>query len=113
MTVAGAISAAASAAAGAVSLVNLGKELEGLIAGGQLKATDPLPAPHATLMAEAYGKMVPPFPRRVAAVCGIDCHPGDFLCNNFCNQAPEKGKMPDYPPLFSPVMEMSGAEYTG
>lgn len=31
-------------------------------------------------------------PRRVL-VCGVDCHPGDANCNNYCNRAPQKGPM--------------------
>lgn len=31
-------------------------------------------------------------------VCGIDCHPGDAVCNNYCNEAPQKGRMSDTPP---------------
>ena len=36
-------------------------------------------------------------PRRVL-VCGVDCHPGDANCNNYCNRAPQKGPMAAYPP---------------
>ena len=31
------------------------------------------------------------------AVCGRNCRPGDALCNNYCNKAPEKGPMADHP----------------
>lgn len=28
-------------------------------------------------------------------VCGVDCHPGDSVCNNYCNQAPQNGQNED------------------
>lgn len=31
-------------------------------------------------------------------VCGVDCHPGDSVCNNYCNMAPQKGPMAKEPP---------------
>jgi hypothetical protein len=31
-------------------------------------------------------------------VCGADCHPGDSVCNNYCNLAPQKGPMAAAPP---------------
>ncbi len=31
-------------------------------------------------------------------VCGVDCYPGDGVCNNYCNLAPQKGPMADAPP---------------
>lgn len=31
-------------------------------------------------------------------VCGVDCHPGDSVCNNYCNEAPQKGPMAKEPP---------------
>lgn len=31
-------------------------------------------------------------------VCGVDCHPGDTVCNNYCNKAPQKGPMAAAPP---------------
>jgi hypothetical protein len=36
-------------------------------------------------------------PHRVM-VCGVDCHPGDSVCNNYCNKAPQKGPMAKEPP---------------
>lgn len=33
-----------------------------------------------------------------AIVCGVDCQPGDAVCNNYCNLAPHKGPMAKYPP---------------
>jgi hypothetical protein len=38
-----------------------------------------------------------PMPHRVM-VCGVDCHPGDAVCNNYCNSAPQKGRMAAAPP---------------
>ena len=38
-----------------------------------------------------------PQPHRVM-VCGVDCHPGDSVCNNYCNSAPQKGPMASEPP---------------
>lgn len=35
---------------------------------------------------------------RMVMVCGVDCHPGDAVCNNYCNEAPQKGPMADRPP---------------
>lgn len=32
------------------------------------------------------------------SVCGRDCNPGDDVCNNYCNLAPEKGPMVNVPP---------------
>lgn len=32
------------------------------------------------------------------AVCGQDCRPGSDRCNNYCNQAPDKGAMAQRPP---------------
>jgi hypothetical protein len=37
-------------------------------------------------------------PLRRVLVCGVDCHPGDANCNNYCNRAPQKGPMAAYPP---------------
>lgn len=31
-------------------------------------------------------------------VCGADCQPGDSVCNNYCNLAPQKGPMASKPP---------------
>jgi hypothetical protein len=31
-------------------------------------------------------------------VCGVDCRAGDAVCNNYCNEAPQKGPMADRPP---------------
>lgn len=31
-------------------------------------------------------------------VCGVDCNPGDGICNNYCNMAPQKGPMQSTPP---------------
>lgn len=39
----------------------------------------------------------PAAPEKTVAVCGIDCHPGDDVCNNYCNMAPEKGPMQRMP----------------
>lgn len=36
-------------------------------------------------------------PKR-SMICGVDCHPGDAVCNNYCNLAPQKGPMQDHPP---------------
>lgn len=36
-------------------------------------------------------------PHRVM-VCGADCYPGDAICNNYCNMAPQKGPMASAPP---------------
>ena len=38
-------------------------------------------------------------PAPAVAVCGVDCHPGDALCNNYCNLAPQKGAMAPLPPM--------------
>lgn len=35
------------------------------------------------------------------AVCGQDCTPGSARCNNYCNQAPEKGVMAAAPPTMA------------
>lgn len=35
---------------------------------------------------------------RLAMICGVDCHPGDSVCNNYCNLAPQKGPMADASP---------------
>lgn len=37
-------------------------------------------------------------PARYVLICGVDCHPGDANCNNYCNLAPQKGPMAAYPP---------------
>jgi len=34
----------------------------------------------------------------VVMVCGVHCHPGDSVCNNYCNSAPQKGPMAATPP---------------
>lgn len=35
------------------------------------------------------------------AICGQNCRPGDALCNNYCNRAPDKGPMADMPPTMT------------
>ena len=47
-------------------------------------------------VAELEAQIKPP--KRVVAVCGVDCNPGDALCNNYCNMAPQKGPMAPHPP---------------
>lgn len=37
--------------------------------------------------------------QHLAMICGVDCHPGDAVCNNYCNQSPQKGPMASKPPL--------------
>jgi hypothetical protein len=35
---------------------------------------------------------------KLAMICGVDCIPGDAVCNNYCNAAPQKGPIADAPP---------------
>jgi hypothetical protein len=42
-------------------------------------------------------------PRIGAAVCGVDCHPGDALCNNYCRDS--RVKLP--PPIALPVASVT------
>ena len=42
--------------------------------------------------------LIPPKPKQLVMICGVDCHPGDAICNNYCNMAPQKGPMADMPP---------------
>lgn len=42
--------------------------------------------------------LIPPKPKRLVMICGVDCRPGDATCNNYCNLAPQKGPMQPYPP---------------
>jgi len=39
-----------------------------------------------------------PTQKHMRMVCGVDCHPGDANCNNYCNMAPQKGPMADKAP---------------
>jgi hypothetical protein len=41
--------------------------------------------------------LIPPKPKHLVMICGVDCHPGDANCNNYCNLAPQKGPMADAP----------------
>ena len=43
----------------------------------------------------------------MSKTCGVTCFPGDDECNNYCNKAPQKGKMQDYPKLFAVPVEAS------
>jgi hypothetical protein len=42
--------------------------------------------------------LVPPKTKHLVMICGVDCHPHDDICNNYCNMAPEKGPMAKSPP---------------
>ena len=37
-------------------------------------------------------------PPHIVMVCGVDCHPSDAVCNNYCNLAPRLGPMAPRPP---------------
>ena len=45
-------------------------------------------------------------------VCGHDCHPGKFGCNNYCNRAPEIGPMADRPADCTHTREGAQASFT-
>lgn len=45
---------------------------------------------------------------RLISICGVDCHPGDSVCNNYCNKAPEKGPMADQCPPGKDAEEYKG-----
>lgn len=38
-------------------------------------------------------------------VCGVSCHPGGEACNNYCNQAPQKGPMAPRPASYNFMKE--------
>lgn len=42
-------------------------------------------------------ELIPPKPKHMRMLCGHDCHPGDAVCNNYCNLASQKGPMADHP----------------
>jgi len=44
-------------------------------------------------------RLTPVPPKRLVMICGVDCRPGDLICNNYCNLAPHKGPMQRYPPV--------------
>lgn len=46
---------------------------------------------------DIFAKKYEPAPH-LAMVCGVDCQPGDSVCNNYCNEAPQKGPMASKPP---------------
>lgn len=46
---------------------------------------------------EEIQRLTPPKPKHMRMLCGHDCHPGDAVCNNYCNLAPQKGPMADHP----------------
>ena len=41
-------------------------------------------------------------------ICGVDCHPGDGNCNNYCNHNHSK-PMADCPPVATPEMVLESA----
>lgn len=42
-------------------------------------------------------------------ICGIDCHPGDANCNNYCNYDTSK-PMPDHPLPATPEQQRESAK---
>jgi hypothetical protein len=41
-------------------------------------------------------------------ICGVDCHPGDDNCNNYCNHDTSK-PMANRPPEATPEMRLASA----
>lgn len=42
-------------------------------------------------------------------ICGVDCHPGDEHCNNYCNHDTSK-PMADHSPSATPEMQLASAK---
>lgn len=65
-----------------------------------LKPHDVIPEEHMAMLNAAVTRLTL---RPRYAVCGVDCHPGDALCNNFCDQAPQKGPLANIRPVLQEI----------
>lgn len=96
MTVAELISMIASGASAVSAMSTIAKNVHEL----GLAPHDPVPAEHLPALTEAIGQLTV---RPRYAVCGVDCHAGDAVCNNFCGLAPQLGRLASRRPVLQQI----------